>query len=52
MARIKTSEKVTSPDFSLDAVSEFKTGRCMDPTGLIQEVFKTTDDRFLFLFYR
>ena len=51
MARIKASEKARSPDFSLDeikhAVSELKTGRCMDPTGLIREVFKTAGDGFL-----
>ena len=51
MARIKASEKVRSPDFSFDeikhAVSELKTGRCMDPTGLIREVFKTASDGFL-----
>ena len=51
MARIKASEKVRSPDFSFDeikhAVSELKTGRCMDPTGLIREVFKTAGDGFL-----
>ena len=51
MARIKASEKVRSPDFSLDeikhAVSKLKTGRCMDPTGLIREVFKTVGDGFL-----
>ena len=39
MARIKASGKVRSPDFSSDeikhAVSELKTGRCMDPTGLV-----------------
>ena len=43
MARIKASEKVRSPDFSFEeikhAVSELKPGRCMDPTGLIREVF-------------
>ena len=51
MARIKASEKVTSLDFSLDeikhAVSELKTGRCTDSTGLIREVFKTVGDGFL-----
>ena len=51
MARIKASEKVTSLDFSLDeikhAVSELKTGRCMDSTGLIRELFKTVGDGFL-----
>ena len=40
-----------SPDFSFDeikhAVSELKSGRCMDPTGLIREVFKTAGDGFL-----
>ena len=39
MARVKASEKVKSPDFSLDeikhAVSELKTGRCMVRPGLI-----------------
>ena len=39
MAMIKASEKVMSPDFSLDeikhAFNELKTGRCMDLTGLI-----------------
>ena len=51
MARIKASEKGRSPDFSLDeikhAFSELKTGRCMGPTGLIREVFKTAGDGFL-----
>ena len=51
MASIKASEKVRNPDASLDeikrAVSELKTGRCMDPTGLIREVFKTAGDGFL-----
>ena len=51
MARIKASEKVRSADFSFDeikhAVSELKSGRCMDPTGLIREVFKTAGDGFL-----
>ena len=45
MAKIKASEKVRSPDFSSDeiknAVTELKTGRCMDPTVLVREVFKT-----------
>ena len=49
MARIKASEKVRSPDFSLDkhAVSELKTGKGMDPTVLIREDFKTAGDEFL-----
>ena len=49
MASIKASEKVRSPDFSeiKHAVSELKTGRCMDHTGLIREVFKTAGDGFL-----
>ena len=51
MGRIKASEKVRSPDFSLDeikhAVSELKTCRCMYPTGLVREVFKTAGDEFL-----
>ena len=51
MARIKASEKVRSPYFSLDeikhTVNELKTGRCIDPTGLIREVFKTAGDGFL-----
>ena len=51
MARIKASEKVTSPDFSLDeikhAVGELTSGRCMKPIGLVREVFKTACDGFL-----
>ena len=51
MARIKASEEVRSPDYSLDeikhAVSELKTGRCMDPTGLVREVFKPAGNGFL-----
>ena len=51
MARKKASEKVRCPDFSLDeikhAVSELKTDRYMDPTGLVREVFKTAGDGFL-----
>ena len=52
--RIKGSEKVSSPDFSLDeikhAVSELKTGRCMDPTGLFERFSKllVMDSCFLF----
>ena len=53
MARIKDSEKLMSPDFSLDEIkhvaSELKTGRCMDPTGLVREVSKLLMmDFFLF----
>ena len=48
--RIKASKKVTSPDFSLDeikhGVSELKTDRCVDPSGLDREVFKTSGDGF------
>ena len=51
IARIKASEKVRSSDFSLDeikhAVSELITGRCVDPTYLIREDFKTAGDGFL-----
>ena len=51
IARIKASEKVSSPDFSLDeikhAVSELKTGRCLDPPALIPKVLKTGGDGFL-----
>ena len=52
MARVKASEKVRSPDFSLDeikhAASEPKTGRYINPTGLVREVYKIACDGFLF----
>ena len=53
MARLKASEKVRSPDSSLDeikhAVSELKTGRCMDPRGLARfSKLLVMDSFFLF----
>ena len=46
--RLKESENVISPDFTLDeikfAVQELKGGQCNDPTGLIREVFKNAGD--------
>ena len=42
--RPRESEKVISPDFTFGeikcAVQELKGGQCIDPTGLICEVFK------------
>ena len=44
MARLKVASKIKTPDFSINevkhAVSELKTGKCSDPTGLIREVFQ------------
>ena len=44
MLRIYASKAKVSPDFTVDevktAVHELKTGKCMDPLGLIPEVFK------------
>ena len=38
MARLKVASKVKTPDFSINevkhAVSELKSGKCSDPTGL------------------
>ena len=54
MARIEASEKVRSPDFSLDeikhVVSELKTGRCMDPQASFEKFPKllVMDSFFLF----
>ena len=54
MVRIKASEKVKSPGFSLDeiehAVSELKTGRRMDPQGSFERFSKllVMDSYFLF----
>ena len=36
-----------SPDFCSDEINELKTGRCMDLTGLVREVFKTAGNGFL-----
>ena len=51
MARLKVASIVKTPDFSINevkhAVSEFKTGKCSDPTGLIREVFKNAGDALL-----
>ena len=44
MLRIYVSKAKVSPDFTMDEVKtathELKTGKCMDPLGLIREVFK------------
>ena len=51
MARLKAASKVKSPDFSINevkhAVSELKSFKCSDPTGLIREVFKNAGDALL-----
>ena len=51
MARLKVASKVKTPDFSINgvkhAVSELKTGKCSNPTGLIREVFKSAGDALL-----
>ena len=51
MLRIYVSKAKVSPDFTMDevktAVDELKTGKCMDPLGLIQEVFKHSSEGFL-----
>ena len=51
MARLKAASKVKAPDFSINeikhAVSELKSGKCSDPTGLIREVFKNAGDALL-----
>ena len=51
MARLKAASKVKTPDFSINevkhAVSELKSGRCSDATGLIREVFKNAGDALL-----
>ena len=50
MLRIYTSKAKASPDFTMDevktAVHELKTGKCMDPQGLIREVFKHLGEGF------
>ena len=51
MARLKVASKGKTPDFSINevkhAVSELKTGKCSDPTGLTCEVFKNAGDVLL-----
>ena len=51
MARLKAASKVKTPDFSINevkhTVSELKSGKCSDPTGLIREVFKNAGDALL-----
>ena len=51
MARLKVASKVKTNDFSINevkhAVSELKSGKCNDPTGLIHEVFKNAGDALL-----
>ena len=50
MLRIYTSKAKVSPDFAMDevkiAVHELKTGKCMDPLGLIWEAFKHSGEDF------
>ena len=50
MLRIYASKTKVSPDFTMDevktAVHELKTWKCMDPLGLIREVFKHSGERF------
>ena len=49
--RIRESEKVISPEFTFDeikrTVQELKGGQCSDPTRLIREVFKNSEDGLL-----
>ena len=51
MARLKVASKVETADFSINeikhVVSELKSGKCSDPTGLIREVFKNASDALL-----
>ena len=51
MARLKAASKVKKTDFSINEVkhvlSESKSGKCSDPTGLIREVFKNAADALL-----
>ena len=51
MLRIYASKAKVSPDFTMDevktAVHELKIGKCMDPLGLIQGVFKYSGEGFL-----
>ena len=51
MARLKAASKVKTPDFRINevkhTVSELKSGKCSDPTGLIHEVFKNAGDALL-----
>ena len=51
MLRIYVSKAKVSPDFTMDevktAVHELKTGKYMDPLGLIREVFKHSGECFL-----
>ena len=51
MLQIYASKTKVSPDFTMDevktAVHELKTGKCMDPLGLVREVFKHSGEGFL-----
>ena len=55
MARLNVSSKVKTPDFSINevkcAVSELKSGKCSDLTGLINEVLKNAGDALLHSIY-
>ena len=51
MVMLEVASKVKTPHFSIDevkhAVSELKTDKCSDPTGLIRDVFKNAGDALL-----
>ena len=50
MLRIYSSKTKVSPDFSMDevktAVHKLKIAKCMDPLGIIPEVFKHSGEGF------
>ena len=50
MLRIYASKTKVSPDFTMNeirtAVHELKTGKCIDPLGLIREVFNHSGEGF------
>ena len=49
--RLRKCSKSPSPDFTLDEVqkvlTELRSGKCRDPSGLIREVFKYAGREFV-----
>ena len=50
-ARLLKCQSEVTPDFTLgevrSVVNEFKTGKSIDPTGVVREVFMNAGDEFL-----
>ena len=49
--RVDAAKSDNSPEFSIQdlkqVIKELKTGKSMDPTGMVREIFKKTGDGFL-----